>query len=155
MNSRFHKLVESLEPKLQQLLHSTPVKYSQLPAVMPNRGIYLFSEGGKNLYVGRTNRLRKRLSGHCSGSSTHLTAAFAFRIARQETGNVRPSYRKEGSRAMLMEDESFAAAFRRAKQRLLRMDIQYVEESDPIKQTLLEVYVAVVLKTPFNDFENH
>ena len=122
---------------------------------MPERGIYLFSEGGKYLYVGRTNRLRKRLSGHCSASSTHLTAAFAFLIARWETNNLRPSYRKEGSRAMLMEDEAFAASFHGAKQRISRMDIRFIEEPDPIKQTLLEVYVAVVLKTQFNNFENH
>ena len=54
-----------------------------------------------------------------------------------------------------MQDETFAAEFRAAKQRLSEMDIRYVEEADPIRQTLLEVYVAVVLKTPFNDFDNH
>jgi predicted GIY-YIG superfamily endonuclease len=155
MDPIFQQLVSSLEPKFQQLINSAPASYFQLPSVIPARGIYLFSEGEKHLYVGRTNRLRKRLSGHCSDSSTHLSAAFAFRIARQETGRVRASYRMEGSRAMLMEDEAFAAAFREAKQRLLKMDIRYVEEADPIKQTLLEVYVAVILKTPFNDFENH
>lgn len=35
------------------------------------------------------------------------------------------------------------------------MDVRYVEEVDPVKQTLLEVYVATVLGTPYNDFENH
>jgi len=35
------------------------------------------------------------------------------------------------------------------------MDLRYVEESDPVRQTLLEVYIAVVLKTPYNDFNNH
>lgn len=35
------------------------------------------------------------------------------------------------------------------------MDIRYVEEIDPVKQTLLEVYVATVLDTRYNDFENH
>ena len=54
-----------------------------------------------------------------------------------------------------MQDEDFAAKFVAAKQRLSEMDIRYVEEIDPIRQTLLEVYVAVVLKTPFNDFDNH
>lgn len=155
MNPLFHEIVESLEPKFQQLVNSTPVTYARLPHVMPERGIYLFSEGDAHLYVGRTNRLRNRLSGHCSASSTHLTAAFAFRIARQKTGRLRASYKKEGSRAALMRDEAFAAEFRAAKQRLLKMDIRYVEESDPIRQTLLEVYVAVILKTPFNDFDNH
>lgn len=155
MNPLFREIVESLESKCQRLVNSTPIKYSQLPSVIPERGIYLFSEGETHLYVGRTNRLRNRLRGHCSASSNHLTAAFAFRIARHKTGRLLASYRKEGSRASLMQDEVFAAEFRAAKQRLSKMDIRYVEEVDPIRQTLLEVYVAVSLKTPFNDFDNH
>jgi len=155
MNPIFREVVESLEPKFQQLMNSAPVKFAQLPSLMPERGIYLFSEGGAHLYVGRTNRLRNRLRGHCSPSSTHHTAAFAFRVARHKTGRLRTSYQKEGSRASLMQDETFAAEFRAAKQRLVEMDIRYVEEIDPVRQTLLEVYVALVLKTPFNDFDNH
>lgn len=155
MNPIFREVVESLEPRFQQLMNSAPVKFDRLPAVMPERGIYLFSEEGDHLYVGRTNRLRNRLRGHCSASSTYHTAAFAFRITRHATGRLRASYRKEGSRAALMQDEDFAAKFVAAKQRLSEMDIRYVEEIDPIRQTLLEVYVAVVLKTPFNDFDNH
>jgi predicted GIY-YIG superfamily endonuclease len=155
MNLMFRETVESLEPKFQQLINSAPVTYARLPQAIPERGIYLFSEGDIHLYVGRTNHLRNRLRGHCSTSSTHLTAAFAFRIARQETGQLRASYKKEGSRAALMQDETFAAAFRAAKQRLLNMHIRYVEEVDPVRQTLLEVYAAVILKTPFNDFDNH
>ena len=155
MNPIFREAVESLEPKFQKLIRSKPVKFDQLPSLIPERGIYLFSEGDTHLYVGRTNRLRNRLRAHCSASSTHNTAAFAFRIARHKTGRLRASYRKEGSRASLMQDEAFAAEFRAAKQRLSEMNIRYVEETDPIRQTLLEVYVAVMLQTPFNDFDNH
>jgi hypothetical protein len=32
------------------------------------------------------------------------------------------------------------------------MDVRYVEETDPQRQALLEIYVAVVLETPYNDF---
>ena len=35
------------------------------------------------------------------------------------------------------------------------MDLRFVEERDQLRQTLLEIYVAAVLKTPFNDFETH
>jgi hypothetical protein len=34
-------------------------------------------------------------------------------------------------------------------------DIRYVEEAEPNRQALLEIYVAVALDTPFNDFKNH
>ena len=54
-----------------------------------------------------------------------------------------------------MNEESFAQAFSSAKERLCSMDIRFVEETDPLRQTLLEVYVAVALHTLFNDFENH
>src|SRR5687767_6737422 len=120
MNPIFQEVLDDLEPKFKELINSNPVTYSQLPSVMPKRGIYLFSEGDRHLYVGRTNRLRQRLSGHCSPSSTHLSAAFAFRIARLETGQLRASYKKEGSRAMPMQDATFATSFQQAKQRLSR-----------------------------------
>ena len=35
------------------------------------------------------------------------------------------------------------------------MQVRYVEEIDPLRQALLEIYVAVVLKTPYNDFNTH
>jgi hypothetical protein len=35
------------------------------------------------------------------------------------------------------------------------MDIRFIEESDPVRQALLEIYVASALQTPFNDFDNH
>ena len=52
-------------------------------------------------------------------------------------------------------DTAFLAAFDAAKARIRAMELRYVEETDPVRQMLLEVYVAVVLKTPHNDFDNH
>jgi hypothetical protein len=59
------------------------------------------------------------------------------------------------SRDALCADPEFAKAFLEAKRRVRQMEIRYVEERDPLRQTLLEIYVAVVLKTPYNDFETH
>lgn len=155
MNRAFAALVESLEPKYQSLVTMRPVKYGALPREMPVRGIYLFSEGPEHLYVGRTNRLRARLRGHCMPSGSHFTATFAFRIARKTTGKIRASYAKLGSRADLVQDPVFAPAFKAAKRRIAVMDLRFVEELDPTCQALLELYTATVLKTPFNDFDNH
>jgi hypothetical protein len=33
------------------------------------------------------------------------------------------------------------------------MDFRFVEETDPLRQVLLELYASVVLDTPFNEFE--
>jgi len=83
-------------------------------------------------------------------------AAFAFRLAREATGNLHPSYKKgKDSRDGLMENSTFVDAFTAAKFRIRQMDLRFAEESDPLRQTLLEVYVAVVLATPYNDFDNH
>jgi hypothetical protein len=155
MNPNFQQLVESLEPRYRALLASSPFKYSSLPRPLPKRGIYLFSDGGQHLYVGRTNHLRQRLAGHCRPSSTHFSATFAFRIAREQSGRLKASYTRVGSRPELLLDPEFAAAFITAKVRLGTLDIRFIEETDPVRQALLEIYVATVLRTPYNDFENH
>ena len=83
-------------------------------------------------------------------------AAFAFRLAREHTGRLKPAYKAgTGSRKNLIEDPEFKAAFVAAKERIRGMEFRYVEESDPVRQCLLEVYCAVVLRTPYNDFDNH
>jgi hypothetical protein len=155
MDPGFTRLVESLEPKYQALVGMAPVRYGSLPRELRIRGIYLFSEGTAHLYVGRTNRLRERLRGHCVPSGSHFTATFAFRIARTATGRIAASYSKSGSRADLLKDEAFASTFEAAKRRISSMDLRFVEESDPTRQALLEIYAATVLKTPYNDFDNH
>ncbi|MCL5265523.1 MAG: hypothetical protein M1343_10115 [Chloroflexi bacterium] len=149
------KVIEALEPKYRALLQIAPVKFASLPRSMPPRGIYLFSEGDRHLYVGRTNSIRERLQGHCRPSGTHFTATFAFRIARQDTGRLNATYATSGSRAELVKDPIFGPAFDQAKQRVAAMDIRYVEETDPVRQAVLEIYVALVLGTPYNDFDNH
>jgi hypothetical protein len=54
-----------------------------------------------------------------------------------------------------MHDPIFAEAFSRAKDRIRRMDYRYVEETDQNRQSLLEIYCAIVLETPYNDFGTH
>lgn len=54
-----------------------------------------------------------------------------------------------------MRDPAFSDAFTHSKARIRAMEFRYVEESDPVCQCLLEVYCAVSLKTPYNDFDNH
>jgi len=155
MHERFQEYLSHLEPAFSSLVNMTPVKFGTLPRDVPERGIYLFSEAGTHLYVGRTNRLKRRLAGHCRPSSNHSSATFAFRIARQETGILRATYSSEGSRASLVKDPVFGPVFAAAKNRVAMMDLRFVEEKDPVRQTLLEVYTAIALHTPYNDFDNH
>jgi hypothetical protein len=43
----------------------------------------------------------------------------------------------------LLADDKFKAAYEAAKRRIRAMDVRYVHESDPTRQALLEIYVAV------------
>jgi hypothetical protein len=156
MDSQFISYIEALKPKLIYLLGMTPVTPESLPGLMPERGIYLLSEGEHHLYVGRSNNIRHRIARHSSPSATYRMAAFAFRLAREVTGNQKATYKKgKGSRASLMENPMFVDAFSSAKERIRKMNLRFVEEMDPVQQALLEIYVAVVLGTPYNDFDNH
>jgi hypothetical protein len=76
-------------------------------------------------------------------------------MARKMTGKMQASYTKSGSRADLLKDVTFASAFEAAKRRIASMDLRFVEESDPTRQALLEIYTATVLRTPYNDYDNH
>jgi hypothetical protein len=152
----FIRYVENLHSKLEALVSMTPVTPTALPKIMCKKGVYLLSEREKYLYVGRSNEIKKRIGRHCRPSATHRMAAFAFRLAREATGNLKATYKKgPGSRAALVADATFLQAFIGAKARIRDMNVQFVEETDPIKQALLEIYVSVVLKTPYNEFDNH
>jgi hypothetical protein len=155
MNKTFASLIDSLEPKLQLLKAAAPFKFSELPAQknFPVSGIYLFSEDGRHLYVGRSAGIKARLQGHCRVGSQENKAAFAFRLAREKMNVQEASYQHENSRKHLMTQEPFRAAFEVQKERLRRMDIRVVEESDHNRQALLEMYAAISLETPYNTFK--
>jgi predicted GIY-YIG superfamily endonuclease len=153
MDIQFARLVETLAPKLEQLVTMKPLQYGRLPLNMPEKGVYLFSDGRKHLYIGRSNVLRKRYYRHFQ---SRYGATFAFLLARKETGRLLRSYKKgDDSREGLMADPTFSAAIGAAKLKMRDMNYRYVEEKDQVSQALLEIYCAVVLKTPFNDFGTH
>lgn len=156
MDTQFNLYIEALKPKLISLLEMAPATPESLPRLMPERGIYLLSENEHHLYVGRSNNIRQRIARHSTPGATHRMAAFAFRLAREATGNQTATYKSgKGSRAGLMEDPIFIDAFSSAKERIRKMNLRFIEETNPVQQALLEIYVAVVLGTPYNDFDNH
>jgi hypothetical protein len=157
VDEAFSHYVEALHPAFGRLIAMHPMTIATLPKDAPLQCIYPFSEAGRHLYVGRTRRqsLRQRLRQHSIDSAQHNQAVFAFKIARETTGRLHSGYTATDSRAALCADPEFAKAFLEAKRRVRQMEIRYVEERDPLRQTLLEIYVAVVLRTPYNDFDTH
>jgi hypothetical protein len=155
-HQKFADLVKALAPKFEQLLACPPLPYGKLPSTMPKSGVYLFTENGQPMYVGRSNGLRQRHGRHCRPGATYRQAAFAFQLAREKTGRKKAAYKAgAGSRAGLMLDPVFAVALQEAKARIRAMEYRYVEETDQIRQALLEIYCAVALDTPYNDFGTH
>lgn len=155
MDPKFAAHTESLDASLQRLLAMPPVKPDHLPPEVPPAGVYLISDGQRHIYVGRSNNLGRRMRRHGRPGATHRQAALAFRLAREATGNVKASYKTKGSRSDLMADPKFNASFSRAKERIRHMDLRFVAEANPTRQALLEIYVAVALDTPYNDFDTH
>ncbi len=155
MNPKFKQAVETLEPSFQRLMAMRSVSIRALPQDVPEAGVYLFSEDSIHLYVGRSNTIRKRLQSHCRPKSSHYSATFAFRLARQITGMKVIRYSPDGSRSALQEHPDFEPVFNAQKRRIKEMDLRYVSESDPLQQALLEMYVAISLEAEHNDFDNH
>jgi len=153
MNPRFADLIESLHAKLESLISMAPVTVDTVPKDTPKGGVYLFSSAGRHLYVGRTKRsIKDRLKDHVS---TADDCPFAWHLAREATNNKVASYKPEGSRKHLLSQSSFKSAYERAKQQIRKMEVRYVGEPDPLRQALLEIYVAVASKAKHNDFDTH
>lgn len=150
MNPRFRAAVDSLPAKLAEL---TTSKAHHPGGSLPKRGVYLFSYNGEHLYVGRSNRIGQRYNDHCKESSDTNKAAFAILLACDELQWKRDY--KKGSRQRRDENPAFQASFARAKAKIREMEFRAVEECDPTRQALLEIYCAIALSTRHNSFENH
>jgi hypothetical protein len=153
----FQALLDPLPAACERLREMAPVTIATLPpkSQMPASGIYWLTEGGASIYVGRSRRIRDRLKDHVRPSSDHNKASFAFRLAREMTGNLVPTYRPNGSRSKLQENPQFAEAFAAAKERIRNMHVRFVGEDHSVRQCLLEVYVATAVGARYNDFDSH
>jgi predicted GIY-YIG superfamily endonuclease len=152
MNPKFRRAVDSLHGKFRALAKCPP---RERGAALPKKGVYLFCERGKALYIGRSDNIRRRFYDHRRPSSDTNKAGFAMLMVRKQLG-LKAAYRSgPNARAGLAKNPTFIAAFRKAKERICKMQFRAVEESDPTRQALLEIYCAVALSARFNDFKNH
>jgi hypothetical protein len=149
-------MVEELDDKLQALVKMAPVSEGRLPEVMPKGGVYLFTEFGQHLYIGKSTDLRSRYSQHCCPGTWHRHASFATCLACDWLGDralvYRPAARTHNAPTL---DNRSAKAFTAAKARIQAMDFRFIEESDVRRRALLEIYCSVVLQIPYSDFENY
>jgi hypothetical protein len=155
LDERFTEAISGLHGQLEQLMSSEPFTFSNKPRKLPMSVVYVFSEGSAPLYVGRSNRFSQRLGNHCRMGSQANQSSFAFKLAREAAGITAAAYSGDETRAALMLRPDFVAGFSAAKERLNKMKIRFVEESNQVQQALLEIYCAVGLKTRYNQFGTH
>ena len=121
----------------------------------PEKGIYVFFENGKPLYVGRTDRMKERVKEHGNRSSGHNSATFAFILAKEEAENKSLKINLKQKRELLERNSLFKPIYDEMKDRVSKMQIKVVEVEDPVEQTFFEVYAALEWDTPYNVWENH
>jgi len=149
-------------PVLMRQLLQAPLLSRDNLGDIPGQGIYVFYEKGKPLYVGRSRNLRTRILNHGRRSSSHFQATFAFLIAMKKAKRPGTKPRsaepgKKPTRGDWEKHKAFSRLFAAAKERVAKMRVRVIQVSDPIEQTLLEVYAADWLGTlgRYNLFETH
>ena len=119
----FSRALADVLTKFRELTGSDPAPVSLRPSPLPpTPGVYLFSESGQHLYVGRTRNLRRRVSQHIPGTVRAMGPTLAVRMARKKTGRV-PTYAERGGlKDLLTHDQAFREAFKEAVARIRQMD---------------------------------
>jgi len=153
MSNEWNGLIKRMPILLKQLT-SQPLRPWNDRGILPQKGVYVFYEGEKPMYVGRTNSMSRRLQRHGNPSSGHNSATFAFNIAKRQAIKRRMNVRM--SRSRLEVAPAFTELYLKAKKRVARMPVRVIEINDAIVQTLFEVYAAMSLDTrEYNDFDTH
>lgn len=153
MSEEWNGLVKRMPILLKQLT-SQPLRPWNDRGILPQKGVYVFYEHGKPMYVGRTNSMRRRLQRHGNLSSGHNSATFAFNIAKREA--IKRGMNVQMSRSQLEVAPAFSKLYSKAKARVSKMPVRVIEIDNPVMQTLFEVYAAMCLDTrEYNDFDTH
>jgi len=155
MDERFKKLADRMPLLLQSLLEQPLIARDDIGVIqVPEKGVYVFFENNKPIYVGRSNRLKKRIKEHSQISSDQYSATLAFRIAKQNTLILQKKGGKQ-TNEQLMKNSVFREKFEAAKDRIARTRIRFIEVEDQVEQAMFEIYAALVLDTELNDFSTH
>ena len=155
MNEKYRELADRMPLRLQSLLEQPPISIDDIGITqVPQKGVYVFSEGNKPIYVGRSNGLKKRLKQHSQISSDRYSATLAFRIAKQNTPILQNTGKRQ-TNEQLMKNSAFRKKFEAAKIRIARTKIRFIKIEDQAEQAMFEIYAAFVLDTELNDFSTH
>ena len=157
-SAAFDAVVIKLPIMLSTLLAQpllTRISLGQVPA----EDVYVFYEADsaghpQPLYVGRSGTLRKRIMQHGQLGADHNTASFAFLLAANAMGEAyKTEVRTRKQLQTAPEAGGFGELYLAAKKRVSSIQVRFLEVPNDIHQVLFEVYIALALNTPFNDFK--
>lgn len=103
-------------------------------------GLYVFSVNKKPIYIGISRNLYDRVKQHFYGK-THFSASLAYRISKEENGH-------DGARKELDFTEEQLSMQKRIK-------INFVPIEDSYEMYWMEVTLAGMFGTKYNEFETH
>ena len=128
--------------------------------VNSGKGIYVFYEDEKPLYVGRTDQMADRVLNHGNkpSSNSQSAATFALILAKykfKKDYNVPHGLFSKKLARKLNACPNKMDLWLGAVDRVKRMTVRVVEVEHPHEQAVFEVYFHEKLETPFNSFINH
>jgi hypothetical protein len=164
----WQKLIAWLPGVVEQLLASPAYNLEARPPA-DRRGIYLFSEDGGHLYVGRTGitrrtrgrglapttSFRSRFDQHTQPGQPPWSAPFAARLAHAEAAAQGLQPVTGWWKTRHNEGAEMCALFTAAKARVGQMEMRVAAFDDDergVRSAVAELYAHVVLGTPYNDF---
>ena len=151
INPDFQKIIDQMEPLLQELLNSSPHTIENGLRNLPRKGVYAFYENGEAIYVGRSNRIRDRIREHGAESSRHESATFAYKLMLEEVGE-QGGHSSQLSRHDLQNQ--YEDKYRGQRKRIREMEVRTVAIEDQRVQAVLEIYAILALgTTKYNSFQ--
>jgi len=162
------QLAEWLPHMLSDLLGSEVYGIDNRPP-KGQRGVYVFTERGKHLYVGRTGitarsragggppitSFRHRFDQHTQPGRPPGAASFANRLMRKAAKRRGIEIPGDWWKNRKAEGAEACGLFRAAKTRIGAMECRVVAFDDDLKgvrSSIAEIYVHTQLQTRFNDF---
>ena len=156
MSDDFLGVDQKMHEFMKNLLDAPLLTRKNLKGI-PSKGVYVFYEKDKPIYVGISgkNRMKDRILGHSQKSGGPNSATFVFYIAKKEA-EKNGMNTKEFTRPEIADNKEFTILYSQAKERVSKMKVRVIEIKDPNYCALFEIYAAIVLDTlEYNSFETH
>jgi len=159
MKSLFDERLKRIKTQFRKLEAQAP-GHNRDQKIPKTQGVYVFYEKSKAMYVGRSRNLARRIGCHHWGEkSSSVQSSFAVLVAQKELENkgikLEKYKHKKDSPDYYKKRPCFVEAFDKAKKRVAKMTVCWIEQEYPTDQALLEIYAAVVLNAPYNNFDTH